>query len=496
MANSGGEALPAHKTAQLLAAAVQYEKEGRPDLAARYYRQVLAMEPNNVQAAEGLELVQSGQMRTQASYQDIVSTIHPRARPRLQARTELPGEKPEIDEKTAQIIANAAATATAQAIANAVAKATAKYMEENPTAVKDAIPAPTPTPAESVAASEGVQPQPTAAPASQPAVATSPAPAAPLKVDVQVATLEMSTREQAVQRAAAITHELSVKSAEERQTNTSEIVRTAAVTTITEPSPTLDLKSPAETTRIEPQSLTRLCIGANAAVLLQVAKLDSEHASIRTDGLRALAKMGPAASSATIAVKMLFHDDVPLVRAHAAWAAWELMHDAAPVIDPLTKLLTCSDPEAVEFAAYTLAGMGEQARPALPALQTLLTHHNRRVRLHAAETIARIAPPADREAAIDFLVLMTAEPSAEIRTLALLALGSVVKEPTPALTTALTSALHDDDAEVRSAAALMLGGFGPKAEPVVAQLEFVIAGDRQDVKQAAATALDCIRREK
>jgi HEAT repeat protein len=59
---------------------------------------------------------------------------------------------------------------------------------------------------------------------------------------------------------------------------------------------------------------------------------------------------------------------------------------------------------------------------------------------------------------------------------------------------ALTNALHDRDAEVRAAAALSLGAFGEPSESTIAQLEFVATSDEEQVRQAAATALECIRR--
>jgi HEAT repeat protein len=257
-----------------------------------------------------------------------------------------------------------------------------------------------------------------------------------------------------------------------------------------------DAESHGWTARTEAKTLglTMLCRDANASVLQEVAKLDHQDPAVRDEGLRSLAFMGPDASSAALAVRTLLRDDVELVRAHAAWAVWELTGDAATVVQPLTELLSSDDSDVVQFAAYTLSGIGAPAAPALPALDQILRSEDRRIRLHAAEATVKIASGSQRDEALETLIVLTAEPNKELRTLAVVTLGSVSDVPTPAITTALTSALHDSDAEVRAAAALTLGAFGPSAKASVAQLEFVAENDHQDVQQAAATALECIRR--
>ncbi|MGE0376739.1 MAG: HEAT repeat domain-containing protein [Planctomycetaceae bacterium] len=487
MADTGNDVLPSHNRAQLLAAARQYEKEGRPDLAVKYYRQVLALEPENNEAHDGLHYVQSGQPRTDANYQEIIASAKPKARPRLRTAEEFTKSHSVIDERTAQLIANAAARATAEAISNAAANATAEY------AAAAKAPAPTPKPEQT--------PTPTVVTAStEPVISTEPAIRTPdPRVEKSIPPVTHATAENFVRPVPEIVARDVVKLevvavvAEEKAKAASSTTAVPAGAPTIEPSPLV----PRDWTEHSPwqsTSLTRLCQDANAAVLREVAKLDSQDPAMRQDGLRCLAQLGPDASSATLAVRMLLHDNVELVRAHAAWTLWELTGDASSSVQPLTEMLASPQSDVVQFAAYTLSGIGARATPALPVLRQLEVSDDQLIQLHAAEALARIAPEADRAAAVETLIMLTAQPSGEIRALALLALGEVVQQPTPSITTALMSALHDSDPAVRAAAALSLGGFGAAASSAIVQLEFVAESDQKEVQQAAAAALECIRR--
>ncbi len=588
-------AQPTHHKAQLLAAARQYEKEGRPDLAVRYYRQALAADGQSPTGKGSQNVAQLRSQRRESGHREpeLVAAGQPQSRPRLRSRQSLSLRNSGIDKRTAQLIANAAARATAEAIANAASKATDEYLatmaaptksqagESNetshsplPTAVAATsqtaldvtavATAPAATVPEAVLqpvayeTSHGHQEssvhvaaytydrEPTrdfetsceqvttcddktvceCKTASDEETAGEAAPSTPESsdhrvadsdhkdagLDHRVADVEVVKGEAA--NAEVVKAEVANREAANREVVNVEVVNVEVVTSVADELATVtsarieETPAPADSqalpqviprdwgdhSRWRSTSLTRLCHDANAAVLREVAKLDSGDPKIRNEGLRALANMGPDASSATLAVRMLLHDDVDSVRAHAAWATWALTGDAHSAGPLLTELLDSADADVVQFAAYSLSGIGERAHTALPTLNDLLETEDKLIRVHAAEALVRIAAPASRAEAIDTLILMTADPSAPIRVLALLALGKAHQRPTASMTTALTSALHDSDAVVRAVAALTLGGFGSSAQSTIAQLEFVAASDQQDVQQAAATALNCIRR--
>ncbi|MBX3438102.1 MAG: HEAT repeat domain-containing protein [Planctomycetaceae bacterium] len=505
MANSGSPAPPStHTKAQLLAAARQYEKEGRPDLATRYYRQVLALEPDNGEAADGLDYVQAGRPRTQTNYKEIVASSQSGPRPRMRTGEEFARSNTVIDERTAQLIANAAAAATAEAIANAANKATAEYVAKTATATATTDTPPqrrqvtprTPVERTAVASTRVVdeKPQATKPVTLPPPVVVETVPQSPPESQVAAATHEALTVASSSVESQVVNVQVVATTVDQTTSNTAQL----AVHTSTEPVAALPNVVPQDwndDSRWQTTSLTRLCHDANAAVLREVVKLDSEDPEVRMDGLQALARMGRNASTASLAVRMLLHDKSDIVRAHAAWSLWEITGDVQAVVESLSQLLYSSETEAIQHAAYTLSGIGNPAHPAVPMLQHSLSSEDQLIQLHAAEALARISTSTDRAAAIEALIMLTAQPSAEVRTLALLALGRTGEKPTSSMKIALTSALHDSDPEVRSAAALTLGGFGPAASSAISQLEFVAENDQPDVKQAANTALQCIRRQ-
>jgi HEAT repeat protein len=135
---------------------------------------------------------------------------------------------------------------------------------------------------------------------------------------------------------------------------------------------------------------------------------------------------------------------------------------AEPAVPLLTELATLGQQGSARLAAVKVLGaIGAQATAAVPALIELALHEvNRAVGFAAEEAFRRICP---------------AFPVAE-----------------PMLVAALLSPVR----LVRHRAARMLGGMGPRAEPVVPLLKEVALRDSEpDVRKQAAWALDLISGE-
>lgn len=443
------EVLPKYSMPQLLAAARQYEKEGRVDQATVYYRQVLALDPQNAEAQQSLQLVQSGERRQDTNIEELIAASRPAGSSRPSTATSPQEARQEIDADMAQLVAEA------------IAK---KELAES------SEPA---TPIVAVSATKSVSD------ASQ----------------TQLAVYDWGTTRpaQAEESANVDQADTTAKTAMEVPAAPAPVIAQAEVSL--EVIEAVNSENPADwsdESKWQPRTVTNLCTDANVAVLREVAKLDNDNAAIRKEGLRNLAEMGTDAASAAAAVKILLQDEHEIVRAHAAWATWELTGDAHNSVQTLTRLVGSHDSEVVQFAAFTLAGIGEQAQSTLPALRQQLKNKDSLVRLHVAEAITRIGSDSDRLAAIKTLISLTKEGTSEVRMLSLMALGDSSKVPTPEVATAITTALHDSDAEVRSTAALTLGSFGPIAKSAITQLQFVAETDQQNVREAAETAIACI----
>ena len=239
-------------------------------------------------------------------------------------------------------------------------------------------------------------------------------------------------------------------------------------------------------------SLVLMCKDCEPWVYSQVMKLESPDAQIRKEGLTNLADMGSTARQASLAVRTLLQDPDPLVQAHAAWAIWEIENDPRGSVDSLRPLLDHSNPEVVQLACYMLGDIGSEAESATDALELLRDHAEGTTRVHAAEALVRIHGVDDKS--LNVLTNALKSRNGEERWIAAVALGRCRGEKSAAAVTALTAALIDVDIEVRSAAALSLGGLGKDAVKAAPELERVIRMDDPQVRDAARAALACLKR--
>ena len=238
--------------------------------------------------------------------------------------------------------------------------------------------------------------------------------------------------------------------------------------------------------------LSMTCKDSEPWLYAQVLKLGSPEPTIRKEALTHLADMGSTARQAGLAVRTLLADPDPLVQAHAAWALWVIENDPWDSVATLRPLLDHSNPDVVELACYMLGDIGTQADSALDALNLLRDHADGTLRIHAAEALIRIQGVDDKSLA----VLATALKSrvSQERWIAAVALGRCRGEKSAGAVTALMSALKDVDPEIRSAAALSLGGLGPDAEKALPELERISRTDDAQVRDSAHAALACLKR--
>lgn len=271
---------------------------------------------------------------------------------------------------------------------------------------------------------------------------------------------------------------------------TSELASATAVTVVHK-SDELPKVIPAAKTGWQPTSLARHCGELSPDVAEAVALLDSSLPETQIDGLQQLSRAGERARPAAVAVRSLLKSDDPIISADAAETLHAIANDAEGSVNTLIRLLTDSDESVVCLACYLLGKLGPEAIDAQPDLEIVLTESSGITALHAAEALLRIAPRQDN--AFSALSQALTSSDRQQRWFAALALGSVQGPKRIEAAVALQAALDDEGPEVRAAAALSLGGLGEQAAVAIDDLERIAQSDEQDVREAAATALACLK---
>ncbi len=207
---------------------------------------------------------------------------------------------------------------------------------------------------------------------------------------------------------------------------------------------------------------------------------DQQESSTRSDFSASRADQLMASSSTIPAIQ----------RAQSAFATWKSSGSTSETVPALVELLEHEDTHIVEVACYFLGEFGPAAEVASPTLRTVRDTAEESTAILAAEALAKIEP--GQRDSIDRIVGASRSIDIECRLLAAFTLGGVDASHSETVVPALAYLLNDENAEVRSAAALSLGGFGHAASACTSKLEELALGDMPEVRESARIALQCI----
>lgn len=126
-----------------------------------------------------------------------------------------------------------------------------------------------------------------------------------------------------------------------------------------------------------------------------ISALEDPDAARRSSAAEHLARLGPDACPAAVALVCACGDEAEEVREWAVGALEELGPPAASDADALASLLGHRSPNVAYWAATLLGRLGTKASAAVPALGAAVSEASEKsVRERAAWALGRIGPPA------------------------------------------------------------------------------------------------------
>jgi hypothetical protein len=142
------------------------------------------------------------------------------------------------------------------------------------------------------------------------------------------------------------------------------------------------------------------------------------------------------------------------------------------------------------LAAYMLGTRASGHPEVMSALGEQLSARTGIARVHMAEAMLRM--DSNHVTATDTLVGMLSAPEPKVRMIAAIAMQSATVTQRERCVSTLIKVLEDTDSEVRAAAALVLGGYGPAAKAAIPALVRLVYDENVDTARAAGVALQCI----
>lgn len=177
------------------------------------------------------------------------------------------------------------------------------------------------------------------------------------------------------------------------------------------------------------------------------------------------------------------------VRSSAAYSLGGIGAEARAAVPALIETLKDSDWGVRGSVAYALGEIGTDAKAAVPSLIDALNDTDWGVRGSAADALGRIG--TDARVAVPMLVATLNDTKPEVRSSAAEALGRIGLNAKFAVPT-LIVVLKDLDWEVRASAATALGGIGIDAKTAVPALLRALDDVNTSVRRSAANALEGI----
>lgn len=235
---------------------------------------------------------------------------------------------------------------------------------------------------------------------------------------------------------------------------------------------------------------------AKSAIPVLVEKLKDHMETVGRAAGEALGKMGPEATTAVPAITRLLQTQHHVT---AAWALWNVTHDAEKAVPPLLASLKNGNSNA----ARTLGRIGPEAKAAVPVLTELLTHKEQSTRYNAASALGKIGPEA--KAAVPALTDLLKDQSIFNRGAAAEALGKIGPEAKAAKNAmaaadalgrigpgakaaipSLTQWLKTNDSLFRLRVAIALVRINPRAEPATSVLTQFLHDENDSIARDAA----------
>ncbi len=150
---------------------------------------------------------------------------------------------------------------------------------------------------------------------------------------------------------------------------------------------------------------------------------------------------------------------------------------------------TAPDVEA-SLAAYILGTRASGHPDVMTALGEQMSARTGVARVHMAEAMLRL--DGNHVTATDTLVRMVSSKEKEVRMIAAFAMSSATVAQRERCISTLIKALDDSESDVRAAAALSLGAYGPAAKTALPALVRLVHDENADTARAAGVALQCI----
>lgn len=226
---------------------------------------------------------------------------------------------------------------------------------------------------------------------------------------------------------------------------------------------------------------------ADPALPALVAMLADPGPQFRAAAARALGGIGPTAAGAASALARALEDPDPDVRLRAREALHAVKPPPEEFLGEVIRVLETPAAPGREEAARVAGQLGPEGRGAVKALLAALHDPRPAVREEAIWALGQIGP--DAAAAAPALLQLIEEPTLRWRVAdALGRLGPSARAAVPALTTAL----GDQDGDVRRLSARALGRIGSSARDSAPDLVAALGDSRVDVRLAAVRALSLV----